>query len=499
MNEQILLSLFITVLKMSLTASVIILAVLLARILLRKAPRIFSYMLWAIVLFRLLCPVSFSSRLSLLGTLSDLGEDLGQVSNIPPEIGAQAGPQVQLQTPTLIPFAGDLLTGTFTPEATGPKDVLLFTGTGIWLAGILIFLIYSIISLYRLQKSLKPARKDSAHIYRLKGIETPFVFGLIHPRIYVPENLSSTEEHYILLHERIHIQRGDHIFRLLAWIALVIHWFNPLVWAAFVFSSRDMEMSCDEAVIRKLGYEIKKDYSSSLLSLASGTHFIKGIPLAFGEGDTSSRIKNVLHYHRPKPVIIILTAVLSIVLAVFLLANPLKKEDQVFYGIVGHTGMPEIPQLVVTIPGLGDMSIPKAELITPYIEIENFDGVEAGDFIRITFPANADVSIMEVYPARFSAVASSIEIMGRGLFELRPSGNDTYLFTIPLGMAPYAEKGATLEIYRRETYEVIASVPILDVVAEKYQIWVELPTEAVKTYLSEPGIVCRTIKAENED
>ena len=186
-------------------------------------------------------------------------------------------------------------------------------------------LFYSLVSLLRLRKKLKGAVREQKNIFRLPGKGTPFVYGLIRPRIYLPEVLGKTEQEYILLHERIHIRRGDHIFRLLAWLALCLHWFNPLVWLAFSLSGRDMEVSCDEAVLQKLGSGVKKEYSASLLNLAAGERIVKGIPLTFGESDTGSRIKHVLRYKKPKRLLAGAAVLLCVVLAAALLSNPGQK------------------------------------------------------------------------------------------------------------------------------------------------------------------------------
>jgi beta-lactamase regulating signal transducer with metallopeptidase domain len=160
-------------------------------------------------------------------------------------------------------------------------------------------LIYSVISLLKLKRKLTGAVWLRCNIYLADSHLTPFVIDVIRPRIYLPSALSERERDYIILHERTHIRRLDHIVKLAAFLALSIHWFNPLVWVAFMCCMKDMEMSCDEAVMKKMGDGIGADYSASLLSLATGRKILAGAPLAFGEGNTKSRIKNVLHYKKP--------------------------------------------------------------------------------------------------------------------------------------------------------------------------------------------------------
>ena len=322
MAEQMLEKALIEVLNMSLTASVVILAVFVLRLFLKKAPRIFSYALWAVVLFRLLCPVSFPAPLSLLGVLQNRAEDGGRMEYISEDIGYQLEPQVELPVPGVSGPVNQILPEANPHGSVNPMQILLWTAGCIWLLGAAVLLIYSLASLFRLKRKLKGAVREEEGIYRLSGTGTAFVLGLLRPRIYLPEGLEARERRYILLHERIHIRRGDPVFRALSWLALVIHWFNPLVWAAFHFSGRDMEMSCDEAVLKKLGNGVKKEYSASLLSLASGHRRVQGLPLAFGESDTKKRIRNVLRYRRPRRILTAGIAAVCILAAVWLLANP---------------------------------------------------------------------------------------------------------------------------------------------------------------------------------
>lgn len=322
MAEQMLEKALIEVLNMSLTASVVILAVFVLRLFLKKAPRIFSYALWAVVLFRLLCPVSFPAPLSLLGVLQNRAEDGGRMEYISEDIGYQLEPQVELPVPGVSGPVNQILPEANPHGSVNPMQILLWTAGCIWLLGAAVLLIYSLASLFRLKRKLKGAVREEEGIYRLSGTGTAFVLGLLRPRIYLPEGLEARERRYILLHERIHIRRGDPVFRALSWLALVIHWFNPLVWAAFHFSGRDMEMSCDEAVLKKLGNGVKKEYSASLLSLASGHGRFQGLPLAFGESDTKKRIRNVLRYRRPRRILTAGIAAVCILAAVWLLANP---------------------------------------------------------------------------------------------------------------------------------------------------------------------------------
>lgn len=327
MFEEGLQKLFILVLNMSLTGSVVILGVILARLLLRRAPRIFSYGLWAVVLFRLLSPVSFSLPVSLLGALQNGPAVEGRMEYIAPDIGYQEKPEVALPVPGLNESVNGSLPPANREASVNPMQIYLIIGAYLWLLGTVSMGVYYGASLWRFRRKLKGASHEKENIYRFRAGGTPFVCGVFRPKIYLPETLTKEEEAYILLHEQIHIKRGDAVFRLLACLALLVHWFNPLVWIAFFLSERDMEMSCDEAVIRKLGSKVKKEYSASLLKAAAGDRITRGIPLAFGESGTGSRIRNVLRYKKPVALFICAAALVSALLAVAFLANPAKAEE----------------------------------------------------------------------------------------------------------------------------------------------------------------------------
>ena len=320
------------VFNMSVTASVAILFVLLARLLLKKAPKIFSYALWAVVLFRLLCPVSITTGFSLLGLfdapVTETTPHTTAVEYIPQDVVHTPAPEVKLPVPGVNQSANEALPQGDEQTAADPLKAPVALATLVWLAGIGVLAAYSVVSLLRLRQRLVGAVLLRDNIYLADYIESPFVMGILRPKIYLPSSLSEQEQGYIILHEQHHIRRGDHIIKALAFLALCVHWFNPLVWVAFVLSAKDMEMSCDEAVVKKLGEEIRADYSASLLSLATGRRIIAGTPLAFGEGDTKGRIKNLLNWKRPKAWITVLAAVVCVVVAAACAGNPGETSDK---------------------------------------------------------------------------------------------------------------------------------------------------------------------------
>lgn len=318
---------FPKLLNMSLTASVVIVFVLLLRFLLKKAPKIISYALWGLVLFRLLCPISLESGLSLFGLVhapvTPSGTLTSSIEYIPSDLVQTESPSAVLPAPGMEETAPQ---GVEQPVSDAAETPVVLAAD-IWVAGVLGMGLYGVISYLRLRRKLVTASPLRENIYLVDGISSPFVLGLLHPKIYLPSSLGEQELPYIVMHEQHHIQRLDHLVKVLAFVALSLHWFNPLVWLAFVLAVRDMEMSCDEAVIRKMGDSIRADYTASLLSLATGKHTIAGIPLAFGQGDTKGRIRNLANRKKPAFWVVLAGAVICALAALGLLTNPATPVD----------------------------------------------------------------------------------------------------------------------------------------------------------------------------
>lgn len=311
---------FSAVLNMSITSSISIIVILLARIILKHAPKIFSYALWAVVLFRLLCPVSLTSQFSLMGLFPAPTTETGRIEYVSLDVPNTERPAITVNVP-----ASDLNQTTDSSVevmVAGSIDFLVSIVSIVWICGVAVMLIFHLLQLIRLRRKLIGSIPLKDNIYLADYISTPFVMGLIHPKIYLPSAMSETEQSYIIQHEKHHIRRCDHVIKLLAFIAMCIHWFNPLVWLAFALSSKDMEMSCDEAVMKQIGRDIRADYSSSLLQFSTGKRVLIGTPLAFGEGDTKERIENIMKYKKPTIVIVILAVIVCVGLTACLSSNP---------------------------------------------------------------------------------------------------------------------------------------------------------------------------------
>ena len=324
-------AIFERVLNMSLTGSIVIAVVLLARLLLRRAPKIYSYMLWAVVLFRLLCPISLSAGLSVLKPLPvTTTQGLSTVTYRPVE--------------SVIPASGEIGQEDARPEPaetvkaeTGLQAMTLAAAVWLTVGGALAGC--SLVQYIVLRRKLREAAPYLGEVYLSDSIATPFVMGVIAPKIYLPSDTPKAERRFIIAHERHHLHRGDPLWKLLGYLALCIHWFNPLVWLAFFLGGKDMEMSCDEAVLNRLGEDIRADYSQALLRLATHKRLIAGMPLAFGEGETKGRVRNMARWRRPKVWVSGICAVLCLVVLAVCALNP-QKSDSTPMGAVVTTEKP---------------------------------------------------------------------------------------------------------------------------------------------------------------
>ncbi len=322
--------LFMQVLDMSRAAAIVILCVLAARLLLRRAPKAFSYALWAVVLFRLLCPVTPETKVAVVPelrstaaqyTLADQPISFAGATQAAAEAaysavtggsGTAAAPESAPRPVQQIETERRDEQGTAATVTADRWEVWILFGKYVWCAGVILMALGSGISFLRLKRRLREAVPLRDNIYLADSIGSPFVLGLLRPKIYLPSTLSLREQGYIIRHEQVHIRRLDPLWKALGFLALCLHWFNPLVWLAFILAGRDMEMSCDEAVMRTLESDIRADYSASLLSLATGRRIIAGTPLAFGEGDPRCRIRNILRWRQPKRWISVLAALLAV-------------------------------------------------------------------------------------------------------------------------------------------------------------------------------------------
>ena len=297
---------FSLVLTMSLSASWIVAAVLVLRLCLKRAPKWVNVLLWGIVAVRLVLPVSIESPLSLLP----------RTEAILPAVTAQP-----IQTGTA-PAAGGAAAAASGAAASSQPSWLSMLAW-VWLAGIAVLLLYTWISTQRLRRKVREAVRLQGNIYETEHIASPFVLGVLRPRIYLPYHMDSRDREQVIAHEQAHLRRGDHVWKPLGFLLLTIHWFNPLLWLSYVLLCRDIELACDEKVIKNLSCGQRADYMQALVTCSVNRRRIAACPLAFGEIGVKERVKSVMNYKKPTFWIILLAVAVCIVLAVCFLTNPI--------------------------------------------------------------------------------------------------------------------------------------------------------------------------------
>ncbi len=406
--------LFLEVVNMSITASIVLAVVLVLRLLLVRAPRRFSYLLWGIVLFRLLCPVSLPSPFSALDFTEGRATGQGGMEYFSP------GDQEEITASVSLISAGSgedpAWDGIHATVGFGQR--MLPVLALVWLAGIAGMAACSILSVARLHRRVGCSLLLRDNIYLADHISTPFVLGLVRPRIYLPSGLTEKEREYILLHEQHHIRRRDYLLKPLAFLALCLHWFNPLVWFAFVLAGRDMEMSCDEEAMREMGQDVRKEYAVLLLQLSTGKRMLAASPLAFGEGNPKKRIKNVMHDRKPAAFAAVAAVIICIVAAGCLMTNPAdsppleseedepqEREAAVFRARVLESGSGSL--LVERVEGSLELS--SADRIrVPIPHSAPSPEPRVGDLVEISY----DGAIMETDPAQLGEVYEITVIQG---------------------------------------------------------------------------------------
>lgn len=312
---------FIKILNMSISASWVILAVLLLRVVLNKAPKWISVLLWVIVAVRLLCPFTLESPISLLPS----------AETVKPDMIVDAESTLETGMAAVNDSVNPVMIGSSAPEkgaSANPVQIWFPIAANVWLLGVAIMVLYLGISYILLRKRVVTAFLLRDHLYQCDNIESAFVLGLFRPRIYLPFQISEPCLSHVIAHETAHIKRKDHWWKPLGFLVLTVHWFNPLVWLAYILLCRDIELACDEKVIKDLSVEARADYSAALLSCSVDRRLIVACPIAFGEISVGTRIKAVLHYKKPAIWIIIAAVVLCMIVAVCFLTDPIGSKGE---------------------------------------------------------------------------------------------------------------------------------------------------------------------------
>ena len=292
-------ALFLKILNMSITGAYVIVAVVLVRLLLARMPKRYAYWLWSVVLFRLVCPVSLPSVFSLFRikpfdmTIAQ-SKGTAMLRYIPENIGTMPSPEMTVG----IPVMNSVIRGSL-PDATpyasiNPMQGWILLGTMLWTAGLALFLAYNLYTYFTLKRRMATAVRLEGNVYESDAIRSPFLLGFHKPRIYIPFGMNEGERACILAHERMHLKRKDHLVKTAAFLVLVLHWFNPFVWLAYNLMAKDMEMRCDELVLKGSAPQAVKAYGTALVSFAANRRFLVASPLAFGETGIRERVRNVL-------------------------------------------------------------------------------------------------------------------------------------------------------------------------------------------------------------
>lgn len=306
---------FLKLVNLSISASWLILAVLVLRVVLKKAPKWVMPLLWGVVALRLVCLFSIESALSLIPS----------AETIPSEIVTETREPVLYEQATLdivtnptLPSAAEVPVGVSRQQAQVDFNIY----SVLWLAGMAALLVHALVSAGKLKRKLATAILLRDNIYESEFVDSPFVFGVVKPNIYLPMHMDEGTAAYVIAHERAHLARRDHWWKVLGYLVLALHWFNPLVWVAYILFCRDIELACDEKVVKGLDGAARADYSQALLSCAAPKRAVAACPLAFGEGNIKTRVKSALHYKKPAFWVAAAAVLAVVIMAVCFLTNP---------------------------------------------------------------------------------------------------------------------------------------------------------------------------------
>lgn len=306
---------FLKLVNLSISASWLILAVLVLRVVLKKAPKWVMPLLWGVVALRLVCLFSIESALSLIPS----------AETIPSEIVTETREPVLYEQATLdivtnptLPSAAEVPVGVSRQQAQVDFNIY----SVLWLAGMAALLVHALVSAGKLKRKLATAILLRDNIYESEFVDSPFVFGVVKPNIYLPMHMDEGTAAYVIAHERAHLARRDHWWKVLGYLVLALHWFNPLVWVAYILFCRDIELACDEKVVKGLDGAARADYSQALLSCAAPKRAVAACPLAFGEGNIKTRVKSALHYKKPAFWVAAAAVLAVVIVAVCFLTNP---------------------------------------------------------------------------------------------------------------------------------------------------------------------------------
>ena len=312
-------NLFLTIVNMSITATWVVLAFTVLRPLLKKVPKWVNCFLWGIVALRLCLPFSLESVFSLIPS----------TETIPTNITTSAKPQIDTGVGVVNSVVNQVISDSFTPDpsySVNPLQVVVSVASYIWLIGLVLMVIYCAVSYIMLKRKVSASVHYNNNIYYCDNIETPFILGVIKPKIYIPSGVNESDLQFILEHEKSHIKRKDYLIKPLSFLILSVYWFNPAIWLWYILLCRDIESACDEKAIKFYDNEYKKLYSTALLNCSTQKRIIMACPVAFGETGVKQRIKSVLNYKKPAFWVVDFAIILTVWLTIFFVTNPIKDD-----------------------------------------------------------------------------------------------------------------------------------------------------------------------------
>ncbi len=323
-------AIFLKIINMSISASWLVLTVMILRLVLKKAPKWVNVLLWGIVAVRLICPFSFESSLSLIPS----------AETVPLNIETNAAPAIDSGIDAINNAVNPII-GAVGNSSAGARPFHITVGICeyVWIFGMLALAAYTTVSYWRLCRKVDTAVRYKENIFRSENVISPFVLGIFKPRIYLPFELDGQALEHVVAHERAHIHRKDHWWKFLGFLLLTVHWFNPLMWIAYILLCRDIELACDEKVISELSCDRRADYTQALLACSISRRTVAAYPLSFGEVGVKQRVRSVMNYKKPAFWAVIPTAVVCVCVAVCFLTDP--KQDSHTLRIVVPSGSQE--------------------------------------------------------------------------------------------------------------------------------------------------------------
>lgn len=313
-------TLFIEVFNLSISAGWIVLAVVLLRFLLKKAPKWINCLWWLLVGIRLVFPFSIESIFSLIPS----------AKVVSPDIIYSPSPSISTGIPALNTVVNPVISESFAPDlsnSVNPLQVVAILGSYVWLIGIAVMVIYAVVCYVLLKRKMRTAVKYEGNIFESENVQSPFILGILKPKIYLPFGLTDENRNHIISHENAHLKRKDHLIKPIAYLILSVYWFNPLMWLSYVLLCRDIELACDEKAVKNFAHEERQEYSLALLQNSTHRRMIAACPLAFGEVGVKQRIKSVMNYKKPAFWVIAVAIVVSVAASVCLLTNPVSADE----------------------------------------------------------------------------------------------------------------------------------------------------------------------------